>query len=232
MIRFTGWLSEESSAAGQPSGAQPLRLAVKQLASPAATANTRRGWSKPIRAAALFSVCVCATSTANAQWTITDLGDLPGGSSSSYAWGINNSGQVVGRSTAATGDRAFLWQNGVMTNLGDLPGGIDYSQALGINNAGQVVGYSSAATGNSAFLWQNGVMTNLSTVSGVAGTGWRLTEAAAINDAGQIVGYGNNPQGVTSAFILTPVPEPEVYLMMGAGVCLAGVIARRRKQIG
>jgi probable HAF family extracellular repeat protein len=118
-----------------------------------------------------------------------------------------------------------------MTDLGDLPGGGDFSYAQGINNAGQVVVFSGAATGG-AFLWQNGVMTDLNTVSGVAGTGWSLTDATAINDAGQIVGYGSNPQGVTSAFILTPVPEPEAYLMMGVGVCLAGVIARRRKQIG
>jgi probable HAF family extracellular repeat protein len=62
-------------------------------------------------------------------------------------------------------------------------------------------------------------------------TGWVLNYATAINDAGQIVGYGDNPEGITSAFILTPVPEPEVYLMMGVGVCLASVIARRRKQI-
>jgi probable HAF family extracellular repeat protein len=116
-----------------------------------------------------------------------------------------------------------------MTNLGDLPGGADYSNVYGINDAGQLVGFSNAATGNSAFLWQNGVMTDLSTVAGVAGTGWSLTEAWAINDVGQIVGSGRNPQGDISAFILTPVPEPEVYLMMGAGVCLAGVIARRRK---
>jgi probable HAF family extracellular repeat protein len=118
-----------------------------------------------------------------------------------------------------------------MTNLGDLPGGSDISYAWGINNAGQVVGYSGAATG-SAFLWQNGVMTALSTVVGVAGTGWSLIEALAINDAGQIVGYGISPLGESHGFILTPVPEPEVYLMMGVGVCLAGVIARRRKQIG
>ena len=118
-----------------------------------------------------------------------------------------------------------------MTNLGDLPGGFDFSEAKGINNSGQVVGFSYNVSGPSAFLWQNGVMTDLSTVAGVTGTGWSLTVATAINDAGQIVGYGRNPQGVESAFILTPVPEPEVYLMMGAGVCLAGVIARRRKKI-
>jgi probable HAF family extracellular repeat protein len=331
-----------------------------KVSSKAATASTRSGWSKPLRAAALFSVCVCATSTASAQWTITDLGDLPGGfysykfpkdindagqvvgnvtnargtishaflwqngvmtnlgdlpggADTSVAFGINNSGQVVGwsgaatgiraflwqngvmsdlgdlpggtdlsiargindagqvvgESSAATGVRPFLWQNGVMTNLGDLPGHSDYSTATGINNAGQVVGYSPAATGTRPFLWQNGVMTDLgdltgggeyafgindagqgvsstggraflwqngydtdlSTVSGVVDTGWRLTNATAINNAGQIVGYGTNPQGLPAAYILTPVPEPEVYLMIGVGVCLAGVIARRRKQI-
>jgi probable HAF family extracellular repeat protein len=163
---------------------------------------------------------------------MTNLGVLPGGSdTNSWASGINDAGQVVGYSYAAAGGNAFLWQNGIMTNLGELPGGGDDSFALGINNAGQVVGSSAATNGQSAFLWQNGVMTDLSTVSGVVGTGWSLIEATAINDAGQIVGYGINPQGVTSAFILTPVPEPEVYLMMGAGVCLAGVIARRRKKI-
>ena len=227
MIRFTGWFSEESPVAVQRSVAEKLRLAVKQLAAPAATANTRLGWSQPLRAAALFSVCVCATSTASAQWTITDLGDLPGGSIYSQAFGINNSGQVVGVSSAGTGNHAFLWQNGVMTNLGDLPGGVDRSYARGINDAGQVVGDSD----NRAFLWQDGVMTDLNTVSGIAGTGWNLAVATAINDAGQIVGYGNNPLGAESAFILTPVPEPEVYLMMGVGVCLASVIARRRKNI-
>ena len=71
---------------------------------------------------------------------------------------------------------------------------------------------------------------DLSTVSGVAGTGWILGGAYAINDLGQIVGYGTNAQGESHAFMLTPVPEPEVYLMMGVGVCLAGAIARRRKQ--
>ncbi len=226
MIRFTGWFSEEYSAAVQPSVAETLRLA-----SPQTTSSSRRGWNKSLRAAALFSVIACATSTASAQWTITDLGDLQGGGYNSYARGINNAGQVVGYSGAATGTRAFLWQNGVMTNLGDLPGGAENSVATSINNAGQVVGHSGAATGQRAFLWQDGVMTDLSTASGVAGTGWSLVEATAINDVGQIVGYGNNPQGVTSAFILTPVPEPEVYLMMGVGVCLAGVIVRRRKNI-
>ena len=56
------------------------------------------------------------------------------------AWGINAGGQVVGWSDAATGLRAFLWDNGVMTDLGDLPGGTDQSVARSVNDSGQVVG--------------------------------------------------------------------------------------------
>ena len=72
---------------------------------------------------------------------ISDLGDLPGGANQSEAYGVNDLGQVVGRSSASgnggpDGFHAFLWDgvNG-MTDLGDLPGGRDYSFATGINNS-------------------------------------------------------------------------------------------------
>ena len=84
---------------------------------------------------------------AQSTYKITDLGTLPG-STSSIATAINNSGQVVGNS----GDHAFLWQNGVMTDLGTLPGSTS-STATAINNSGQVVGNS----GNHAFFWDNGI---------------------------------------------------------------------------
>ena len=60
-----------------------------------------------------------------------DLGELLGGVDESIALDISNSGKVVGYSGSATGNRAFLWKDGVMTNLGDLPGGEDESIAVG-----------------------------------------------------------------------------------------------------
>jgi len=162
----------------------------------------------PLAAALLLALPLFATPAAQAapavaHWTLTDLGDLPGGSDYSVANGINAAGQVVGHSTPSTGTRAFLWQNGGMTNLGDLPGGSDASRANGINAAGQVVGYSNASTGSRAFLWQNGVMSDLNSFNGVAGSGFTMQEAKAINDLGQVVGYGTNSGGANHGFLLT-----------------------------
>jgi probable HAF family extracellular repeat protein len=68
---------------------------------------------------------------------ITDLGTLPG-DKTSVALAINEQGQIVGRSTSASGaTHAFVWQDGVMASIGR--GRI--SAAFDINNEGQIVGY-------------------------------------------------------------------------------------------
>lgn len=79
------------------------------------------------------------------SYSITDLGTL--GGASSTACGINDLGQVVGKSAIVTGQlRAFLWQNGIITDLGTLPG-LSFSEARAVNNRGQVVGDSSPTGG-------------------------------------------------------------------------------------
>jgi probable HAF family extracellular repeat protein len=113
---------------------------------------------------------------------MTDLGTL--GGSYSYAYGINDSGQVVGYSRTAGGlDHAFMWSGGTMTDLGTLGG--TYSRAYGINSSGKIVGYSDAVWYNHAFLWSGGVMTDLT-------PGLEGSAATAINDSGQIALLSGN----------------------------------------
>ena len=100
----------------------------------------------------LIVAAVVAAQPATAQTTITDMGTLPGGAGS-FAWGINNLGQVVGYSYTSTGKHAFIWDavNG-MQDLGTLGG--SQSEAFGINDFGQAVGYSYTSTGQRhAALW-------------------------------------------------------------------------------
>lgn len=138
-------------------------------------------------------------------WTtstgMTDLGTL--GGSSSQAFAVNASGQVVGYSYIA-GDstlHAFLWTStGGMQDLGTLGGTL--SSAQGINSAGEVVGYSTLSDNNRfhyhAFLWTaSGGMKDLGTLGG------DTSSANAINDSGQVTGSSELRPHASHAFIWT-----------------------------
>ncbi|HXG23287.1 MAG TPA: hypothetical protein VNJ09_01935 [Chthonomonadales bacterium] len=117
---------------------------------------------------------------------VTELGTL--GGQYSNAFGINDSGSVVGTAEIRLGvSHAFEWRNGLMRDLGTLGG--DYSVAYGINNKGSIVGcVNTQNEGMRAFLYKEGKMTNLGTLGGSA------SEARAINEAEQIVGTSMNSQ--------------------------------------
>jgi probable HAF family extracellular repeat protein len=122
--------------------------------------------------------------------TAIDLGTLGGWSS--FAYGINDAGQVVGGSLTADGNHyAFITgPDGVgMRNLGTLGG--SWSVAHGINDAGQVVGYFSASGKDYPFITGPDGM-------GVRDLGTLSRRAYGINDAGQVVGesFITGPDGM------------------------------------
>jgi len=112
---------------------------------------------------------------------MTDLGTL--GGSMSYAFGISESGKVVGTSDNGSAYHAFVYSGGVMTDLGTL-GGVN-SRAYAINDTAGIVGDSHiAGYATRAFLYKNGTMTNLGTLNGSS-----YSSANDINSAGEIVGF-------------------------------------------
>ena len=146
-----------------------------------------------------FAVAVLLSGVAGDAWgqvqyKVTDLGTLPGGTSS-YPFAINNLGQIAGVSyTSIDVASAFLYSGGTMQNLNDLLGG-ENSVATGIDDKGQVVGYSDAS-GVYAFLYSNGTITDLGTLPGGS-----QSIARAINNLGQVVGVTENSSGFQHAFL-------------------------------
>jgi probable HAF family extracellular repeat protein len=118
-----------------------------------------------------------------------DLGTL--GGVWSFAYGINQRGDVVGDSRIVESPgypRAFRWtaQNGMqdLGTLGPYDFGISSAAAYGINDKGEVVGQSSSASGTRAFLWNaSGGMRDLGVLPG----GFE-SSASGINNHGAVVG--------------------------------------------
>jgi probable HAF family extracellular repeat protein len=148
--------------------------------------------------------------------TTTDMKDpsVPGGlwfgtwpwGTNSWAFGINDSGQIVGQTNTAYGDyHAFLYDIDTkkFKDLGTLGGCC--SEAYGINASGQVVGWSYTSSNSyHAFLYSGeGPMQDLGDL--VTSGDWGSSRAWDINDSGQVVGYSDNdyysPTSSGSAFL-------------------------------
>lgn len=130
--------------------------------------------------------------------TMIDLGALPGGDQFSQALGVNNRGQVVGRSAniPLQTDRAFLWDNGTMRDLH--PSGATYSQAFDINDRGQAAGVvGTPALRPRAARFYRGTVVRLPQLPGE-----EISIAHGINDRGYIVGVSSVPAAGGSRAVL------------------------------
>jgi probable HAF family extracellular repeat protein len=111
---------------------------------------------------------------------MTDIQLMP--PADAYAYGINDSGQVIGSFFSPTDYlHPFLFSNGLTTDLGTLGG--QEAQAYGINAVGQITGFSGLSDGRAhAFLYDQGTMKDI----GELGGGW--SAGNAINDSAEITG--------------------------------------------
>ena len=136
-----------------------------------------------------------------------------------------------------------------MTDLGTLggkssqAGNGEFLNEGGINDFGEAVGVAETANrGLHSFIFSHGGITDLSLLAPVVAVGWTDIVVNSINNNGQMVGYGDH-NGNSEAFLLSytpdtvfdpkpiymPVPEPDTYLMLLAGLGLIGYLAHRKK---
>jgi probable HAF family extracellular repeat protein len=136
------------------------------------------------------------------DYSVTNLGTL--GGNTSMAYGINESGQVVGESRTSLTimdpnagpeftpgslvvPHAFLYSG---NNMQDLGGRANSSAAHSINATGQAVGFFFARPGgyNHAFLYSNSKTQDIGSFGSASA---RQSFANAINASGQVVGWSD-----------------------------------------
>ena len=141
-------------------------------------ASVRSGWITM-----LMLALIAVQTHAAPRYRVTDLGVVAGGSWS-FAYAINDAGQVTGES----GLKPFLWQAGAMLTL-PAPSGVGSNGiGRGINRHGDVVGSLSGQAGldSTAVIWKSGTPSLLSNLPGSEGHG--PVAPAGVNAAGVIVG--------------------------------------------
>lgn len=142
--------------------------------------------------------------------TMTGLGaDILGGTRS-FAFAVNDSGQIAG--VALTPDSsavAFIYENGVAKNLGSLDNS-GYSEARAINDKGHAAGWSLAADGSyQAFIYDGTVMKK---IPGLGGD----TKAFGINTHGHVVGDARDSEGGRHAFVYKDGQMHDLYALLPA----------------
>ena len=140
---------------------------------------------------------------------VTDLGEEVLRNPYSAAWGINDSGDVVGGAGSAEAQSgAFVFRNGAVDRLSS-PGPFSASEAVGINNCGQVIGWSFDPGQNppqgKGFLYGHGgdgeakfeSLEPLDRPDTSPLSDDVYTRARDVDEAGRVVGWSRNDVGAT-----------------------------------
>jgi probable HAF family extracellular repeat protein len=152
--------------------------------------------------------------------SMSDLGVIGGSSASlnSFAYGINDNGQIVGTAQVVGGgsdNSAFLYINSTMQNL-NVTG-----TAYGINNSGQIAG---TGYNNHAFRRNSdGSIQDLGTLSTYSGT---KSYGRAINTAGQVAAYdgiGMGQGASNQGFIWTDGTKQATGTLGGTNSTIYGI---------
>ena len=142
----------------------------------------------------LLGLAACPAAMAFTTYSITDLGDLPGGPDSSYAFSINDNGVVTGTGTTAQGAQAFRWDS--INGMVALPllAGRTQSLAGKIDSAGNIAGVAftlDSITDGRPLAWTPG---NQIIDPGLP-VGWTWAINNGINEHGVMAGWGESGSG-------------------------------------
>lgn len=148
----------------------------------------------------------------DAAHTIVDLGVF-GSDWSSYAYSLNDLGQVVGQSNPPFGNRPVMWQNDAAHTAVELPllPGHNYGSVHLINNAGTMVGVSAYGepgtwnlSGSKIVIWRAGVPNDIQSLLAPASADWTIISVDSINNLGQMAGFASR-NGVMKPVVLNPL---------------------------
>jgi probable HAF family extracellular repeat protein len=135
-----------------------------------------------VAAASQANPSVSASATVTVTTALYNFVTIIYQGSSTFLYGINNNGQIVGSNDLGSG-QGFLYSGGAFSSI-DYPGApVGYTTPYGINDSGQIVGsYQDQALNTHGFLYSGGTF---STIDYPGGSG---SAATGINNSGQIVG--------------------------------------------
>lgn len=161
---------------------------------------------------------------------LSDLGSF--GGVYTQAISINDAGIIVGNGSADDNAdyHALMWAGGAMLDLGTLDG--YRSSANDINNNNLVVGYSIKQDEllSRAVLWESGKIFDINKLNIRNANGWHFESALSVNSSGHIVGSAINAAGNRHGFLISPVPEPNIWFMLVLGFGIIGHAARKHRR--